>query len=184
MGRVPTGPREGERLLTSGLLRPWAPCTLLRCRRISTLMLVLLDQLRSLPRQLHPVSWTCRGAGLPAPASLSSMAYSINLQRKGCLLTQKHTPPPAVSLGTITKVTTAHIRTLHRILCPPASQSAGHPRASDSAPCVHLELGCLLLGSSVLGCLESPTPCRHSPRFSLDHTSQQSSPALAWPMDC
>ena len=27
MGRVPTGLREGERLLTSGLLRPWAPCT-------------------------------------------------------------------------------------------------------------------------------------------------------------
>ena len=143
-------------------------------------MLVLLDQLRSLPWQLHPVSRTCRGAGLLAPASLSSITFSINPQRKGCLLTQKHTPPPAVSLGKITEVTTAHICTLHRIPCPPASQSAGRPRASDSAPCVHLELGCLLLGSSVLGCLESPTPCRQPPVFPGPHLSAKlPSPRLA-----
>ena len=52
----PKGHREGERLLNSGFLRPWAPCTLPRCGRISALMLMLLDQLGSLPWQLRPVS--------------------------------------------------------------------------------------------------------------------------------
>lgn len=93
MGRVPTGTRDGERLLTSGLLRPWAPCTLLRCRRISALMLVLLDQLRSLPWQLRPVSRICHGAGLPAPASLSSITYSINPRLVGGMPPHPETHP-------------------------------------------------------------------------------------------
>lgn len=120
----------------------------------------------------------------PSPASLSSITYSINPRWGGCLLTQKHTPPPAVSLGKRTKVTTAHICTSHRIPCPPASQSPGHPRDSDSASCVHLELGCVLLGARCWGVWSPTSPCRHSPWFSLDHSPQQSSSALPWSMDC
>ena len=146
-------------------------------------MLVLLDQLRSLPWQLHPVSRTCRGAGLLAPASLSSITFSINPQRKGCLLTQKHTPPPAVSLGKITEVTTGHICTLHRIPCPPASRVLDAPGLATQRPVSTWSWGVCCWGARCWG-VWSPPPPADSPRFSLDHTSQQSSPALAWPMDC
>ena len=143
----PQGHREGERLLNSGLLRPWAPCTLPRCGRTSALMLVVAG-----------VSALAARPHLPAPPpSLPSTLAG------GCLLTQKHTPPPTVSLGKRTKVTTAHIYMSHRIPCPPASQSPGHPRDSDSASCVHLELGCVLLGGLVLGCLEPHQPLQTQP---------------------